>query len=199
MSPLLLLFACATWREPELVQQLDREVIALKRRNRLLEERLAACDPGEEMVGLLAQLTQVLAQTEARVERDGPRVAVTLPASLLFDSSGLEVREEASMVLDLLATALQLHPEAQVWIVGHTDDSLLTGALKKRHEDNWGLSLARAQSVQRVLVQRFGLDERRFTISGRGASQPIATNDTPEGRERNRRVEVVIGPPERYR
>ena len=103
------------------------------------------------------------------------------------------------MVSDLLATALKLHADSQVWIVGHTDDDALGGTLKRRFGDNWGLSTARAQAFMRVLVDRFGVDERRFTVSGRGPSHPIATNDTPEGRARNRRLVVVVGPPEDYR
>lgn len=196
---LALLLACATLSESELVSQLDREVIGLQRKNRLLEERLEVCDQGETSAALLAQLSQVMSGTEVRVESDGPRVVVIVPGELLFASGSTEVREEAMMFADLLATAMQLHPELHAWVVAHTDDDALSGTMKKRYGDNWGLSSARALAFMQVLVGRFSVDERRFTIAGRGPSQPIATNDTPEGRALNRRVVVVLGPAESFR
>lgn len=196
---LALLLACATLSESELVSQLDREVIALQRKNRLLEERLEVCDQGEDGAALLAQLSQVMSGTEVRVERDGPRAVIIIPGELLFASGSTEVRDEAMMFVDLLATALQLHPTTHAWVVAHTDDDPLSGGMKKRFGDNWGLSSARGQAFMQVLVERFGVDERRFTVSGKGASQPIATNDTPEGRALNRRIVVVLGPAESFR
>lgn len=200
MIPLLLLLAgCPRAGETGLVQQLDREVIALRKKNELLEEQLQACGQGELETALYAQLVQVFSGTEVAVHREGARAAVVIPGELLFAPGSTEVRDEATMVSDLLATALNLHPQAQVWIVGHTDDDPLSGSLKRRFGDNWGLAAARAQAFMRVLVDRFGVAEGRFTISGRGPVHPVATNDTPEGRALNRRLVVVVGPPEDYR
>ncbi|MCK6506507.1 OmpA family protein [Myxococcota bacterium] len=200
MIPLLLLLTgCPHTGDTDLVQQLDREVIALRKKNQVLEEQLQACGQGELETALYAQLVQVFSGTEVTVHREGARAAVVIPGELLFAPGSTEVRDEAAMVSDLLATALNLHPQTQVWIIGHTDDDPLSGSLKRRFGDNWGLAAGRAQAFMRVLVDRFGVAEARFSISGRGPVHPIATNDTPEGRALNRRIVVVVGPPEDFR
>lgn len=199
MIPLLLLLGCAHTGETDLVQQLDREVIALRKKNQVLEEQLQACGQGELQTALYAELVQVFSGTEVSVQREGARAVVVIPGELLFAPGSTEVRQESAMVSDLLATALNLHPQTQVWIVGHTDDDPLSGTLKRRFGDNWGLAAARAQAFMRLLVDRYGVAEARFSISGRGPAQPIATNDTPEGRALNRRIVVVVGPPEDFR
>lgn len=195
----LLVFGCHKPGGSDLVTQLDREVIALHKKNQVLEDRLESCSAGQLDTELYAQLTQVFSGTEVVVEREGSRAVVVIPGELLFSPGSTTVREEATMVTDLLATALGLHPDAQVWVIGHTDDDALGGNLRRRYGDNWGLSTARASAFMRVMVDQFEIDDRRFTIAGRGDSSPVATNDTPEGRARNRRLVVVIGPPENFR
>jgi len=186
-------------RDSDLVHQLDREIIALREKNQVLLDQLASCSEGELDTELYAQLNQVFSGTEVQVSRQGSRSIVTIPGELLFAPGSTEVREESAMVTDLLATALKLNPEMQIWIIGYTDDDALSGTLRRRYGDNWGLSTARAGAFKDVLAGRFGVAQDRFTIAGRGASHPVASNDTPEGRAQNRRIVVVIGPPEDYR
>lgn len=193
---LSILTACPKAADPEVVHQLDREVLALKERNRILEDQLRHCSEGDLDTELYAQLNQVFSGTEVEVGRLGSKAVVVIPGELLFSPGSTRLREESAMVLDLLATALQIHADAHVWVIGHTDDSPLTGALQRRYGDNWGLSTARAHAFMKELVDRFGVAQERFTIAGRGPSEPLASNDTPEGRARNRRIVVVIGPPE---
>ncbi len=185
--------------DADLVHQLDREVLALRERNRLLEEQAADCGQGGPPPPIYPELVQVFRDTEVRVAREGQRVAVTIPGGLLFAPGGTTVREEAGMVLDLLATALQLHPDQHVWVVGHTDGEPLSGSLRRRYGTNWELSAARAAAFMHALVEEHGIAEDRFTIAGLGATRPVADNDTPEGRAQNRRIVVVIGPPEDWR
>ena len=191
--------AWAGKRDSALVEQLDREVIALREQNKVLEGKLASCGEGALDTELYAQLKQVYSGTEVQVSRVGARSVLIIPGELLFAPGGIAVREEATMVTDLLATALGLHPDMQVWVIGYTDDDTLSGTLRRRFGDNWGLSTARAAAFKDVLVNQFGIAQTRFTIAGCGATHPIASNDTPEGRAKNRRIVVVIGPAEDFR
>jgi OOP family OmpA-OmpF porin len=103
-----------------------------------------------------------------------------------FDFDRAELTAEGRRILDEAARILQNNPHVRVDIVGHTDS-------RGSDEYNQGLSERRAESVRSYLAGR-GIAQSRMTASGRGESQPIATNDTDEGRARNRRVELTTGP-----
>lgn len=201
MSLLLpLLLACATTGgSSNLVEQLDREIIALRKRNEALHAQLQSCSEGELDTEIYAELTQVFSGSEVQVSRAGARTVVVIPGELLFAPGSTSVREESAMVLDLLAVALRIHADTQVQVIGHTDDDPLTGTLRRKYGDNWGLSTARAHAFMLKLVDDFGVEADRFTIAGRGPSEPVVSNDTPEGRARNRRIVVVVGPAEQLR
>lgn len=191
---LAVLVGCPRTTDSDLVGQLDREIIALRGRNEQLKQQLQSCSEGELDTAIYAELTQVFSGSEVQVSREGARAIVVIPGSLLFSAGSTDIREEALMVLDLFSVALKLHSEMHVWVIGHTDDDPLTGQLKRRFGDNWGLSTARAWSFMNTMSVDFGIEPSRFTIAGQGSSQPIATNDTDEGRARNRRIVLVIGP-----
>ena len=195
----LALIGCA-WIRPDehqqtLIYQLDREVIALKLRNDQLREQVERCSDGTRDNPIYTELLQVFSSSEVAVEREGAQTVVVIPGGLLFSSGSITIRDEATMVLDLLSVALKLHTDAKVRVIGHTDDRPLAGSLRRRYGTNWELSVFRAAALMRAMVEDFDVEEDRFTIAGRGASEPIASNDTPEGRERNRRLVVIIGPP----
>jgi OmpA-OmpF porin, OOP family len=104
---------------------------------------------------------------------------------VLFDLGKTTIRPESGSLLDEIATVLKQHPEiTRVVVEGHTDS---TGSAR----GNLRLSQARAESVVDAIVQR-GIEKARLTAKGFGSSRPIASNDTPEGRDANRRVEISI-------
>jgi outer membrane protein OmpA-like peptidoglycan-associated protein len=106
-----------------------------------------------------------------------------LKGVLLFDFDSSTIKPEAHTVLDEVAIILEANPEIKGEIRGHADS---TGA----EEYNLQLSEKRAKAVEKYLEDK-GLDPARFTSKGYGASQPIASNETEEGRQENRRVELV--------
>jgi OOP family OmpA-OmpF porin len=106
----------------------------------------------------------------------------------IVDFDKAEVRPEAMPVVEEAAAMLNAQGNLGVVVEGHTDSM---GSV----EHNRKLSLQRAESVKRQLV-KFGVDERRIVVVGKGAIQPVDTNDTAEGRARNRRVEIVIYQPD---
>src|SRR5688572_23818246 len=127
----------------------------------------------------------------ATVERVGEGIQVTFESGLLYDFDSDRVRGEAGTNLRNLAASLDEYPNTDLLIVGHTD----ADGPADYNED---LSSRRARAAADYLESR-GVDRRRLRTAGRGEREPVATNDSESGRERNRRVEVAIYASEAYR
>jgi chemotaxis protein MotB len=122
------------------------------------------------------------------IEQEGKRIIVRLSASRFFDPNQAAVRPEMIPVLDVIANELSAL-KRPVRVEGHTDDSPIT---TRRFRDNWDLSSSRAAAVVTYLERAHDIPGERLTAAGHGATRPIASNDTTEGREANRRIEMVI-------
>lgn len=119
----------------------------------------------------------------ARTEND--MMQISIPSDISFASSSYDLKPGFRRVLDRVATNLKDFPDTRIVIAGHTDSSG-TDAI------NNPLSLNRAAAVRDYLVSQ-GVDARRIRIEGLGSRYPIADNSTPDGRARNRRVEIYVG------
>lgn len=126
------------------------------------------------------QAMQALGAQESDLE-----VRVDLPADVLFDFDKADIRADASEALTRLATLIHAYPDGRVDIEGHTDS-------QGNDAYNQRLSERRAASVQRWLVERQGIAAARLAPRGAGEKQPVADNSTEAGRQKNRRVQVVI-------
>ncbi len=120
----------------------------------------------------------------ATVERIGEGIKITFDAGILFDVDRSDLRLEAQQELDRLATILNKYDDTNIIIEGHTD---ATGT----EDYNQRLSERRAQSVATQLATQT-VDSRRFSVNGWGETQPIASNETADGRQQNRRVDLAI-------
>jgi outer membrane protein OmpA-like peptidoglycan-associated protein len=120
----------------------------------------------------------------AKVERVGEGIKITFDSGILFDVNKAELKQASRTNLTKLAAILNKYPDTDILLEGHTDS---TGS----EEWNLELSKLRSQSVANYLAGQKVM-ETRFTTMGYGESQPIATNDTKDGRAANRRVEVAI-------
>ena len=118
----------------------------------------------------------------------GRRVMVRLAESLLFDLGSAELTPQALGFIDKVATIL-VAANKLVRVEGHTDNVPIRTA---QFRSNWELSTARASSVIRYLIEKFNFSPELLSASGYGEYRPIAPNDTPENRAKNRRVEFVI-------
>lgn len=120
----------------------------------------------------------------AKIERIGEGIKITFDSGILFDVNRSELKPVAQANLVDLAEILQKYDDTNILVEGHTD---ATGT----EEHNLNLSMARAQSAANYLAGR-GVDATRFTTMGYGEEQPVANNETAEGRTLNRRVELAI-------
>ncbi len=132
------------------------------------------------------ELESDLAGTGATVTRVGDALLVNLPSGVTFDVDSAAIRPEFYTPLANVAQTMNEYPESYIDVIGHTDS---TGSAQY----NQALSERRAGSVGSFLVGQRVLQQRIVTY-GYGETQPIATNDTAEGRQRNRRVEIKITP-----
>lgn len=127
----------------------------------------------------------------AEVERVGEGIEITFDSGILFDFDSYVLRPQAREHLTSLAESLQEYPESEVLVVGHTDSS-------GSEMYNQTLSEARANAAGNYLI-RAGVAPSRVKMMGLGETEPVATNDTEEGMQQNRRVEVAIFASEEYR
>jgi len=120
----------------------------------------------------------------AKVERVGEGIKITFASGILFDVNKAELRPAAQTNLQSLATVLNKYADTNVLIEGHTDSD-------GSDEHNLTLSKQRSQSVANYLAG-LQVDATRMTQMGYGESQPVASNDTSDGKQANRRVEIAI-------
>ncbi len=159
----------------EKIQSLQDELDELRRAKDLLSERLA----------------KEIGDKQVRLQMAEKGLVITFVAEVLFDSGKAKLREEGFPILDkVIRVLLETVPENKIGIEGHTDNEPIKYSGWK---SNWELSAQRALSVLYYLEEK-GIASQRLSASGYGEHQPVASNSTVEGRQLNRRVEIVILP-----
>lgn len=118
-------------------------------------------------------------------------VYVSLADNMLYRSGSYEVNDRAKTTLSKIAKILGDYREFEVLVEGNTDNVPIS---RPNIRNNWDLSALRASSVVQVLQRDFGIAPQRLTAAGRGEYNPVATNDTELGRQRNRRTQIIITP-----
>jgi chemotaxis protein MotB len=126
------------------------------------------------------------------VTRKDGKVYVSMDEKLLFKSGSTVVDPNGVQALRQLSQVLARNPEIKIMIEGHTDDvPFRKGSSIK---DNWDLSVLRATSIVRILLESGGIDPTRLTVAGRGEFLPVDPAKTPEARRKNRRTEIILSP-----
>ncbi len=196
---------------------LEKRKAATEQDNDTLKQQLAACDQQntsmqEQVVFLEQQRTALLAadrqhqqQYEALVKDLSKEVekgqlqvrqykdmlAVDLAEQIFFDSGRATLKPGGKEVLKKVGDALKGYQDKIIRVVGYTDNVPVAKSLQGRYPTNWELSVARATTVVRFL-QDVGVPPERMVASGRGEYDPVASDDTPEGRQKNRRIVIML-------
>lgn len=123
-------------------------------------------------------------------------VYISLADNMLYKSGSYEVNDRAEQTLSKIAKIITDYRDYDVLIEGNTDNVPVNtqSTQMKNIRNNWDLSCLRASSVAQYLQNHFGVDPKRLTAGGRGEYNPIATNDTELGKQRNRRTQIIITP-----
>ncbi len=132
-----------------------------------------------------------LGEGKVDIQIEAQYVMLTLNGSLLFDSGSATLKEESTDFISKIGDILVQYDDSDIQIIGHTD-IVPQSASNKKYSDNMELSQGRAYSVYSYLKEKKGMDVTTMGCMGRGETAPIASNDTEEGRARNRRVEIKI-------
>ena len=118
-------------------------------------------------------------------------VYISLADNMLYKSGSYEINERAGQTLSKIAKIITDYKEYEVLIEGNTDNVPIN---RTNIRNNWDLSALRASSVVQALQTQYGVDPKRLSAAGRGEYNPIATNNTEVGRQRNRRTQIIITP-----
>ncbi len=150
---------------------------ALRNQRQLIESLKKEIDAGQVKIAQLAGLT-----------------TIRLEDKILFDSSRATIKNSGLAVLKKVGEALQQIKDKHIQVQGHTDSRPIRWDLQGKYPTNWELSAARAATIVRYLVDEVGINPTRLSAAGYGFHQPIASNETPEGQQDNRRVEFSLLP-----
>ena len=143
---------------------------------------------------LVSELEQEIADGQIQVRRLRGQLRVDMVDEILFDSGEATLKEEGQTVLKKIASVL-VTANRVIQVQGHTDNVPIKGRLAAHFPTNWELSAARAVNVVRFLQEEAGLDPQSLSATGLSEYRPRATNDTNEGRQKNRRIEILLVPP----
>jgi chemotaxis protein MotB len=123
-------------------------------------------------------------------------VYISLADNMLYKSGSYEINDRAAETLSKIAKIIMDYKDYDVLIEGNTDNVAVntTAPSMKNIRNNWDLSALRASSVVQYLQDHYGVDPKRLTAGGRGQYNPIATNDSEIGKQRNRRTQIIITP-----
>lgn len=163
---------------------------------RLADEKAALekqnADKTAEYDSVINQLSHEVQRGELQVKQYQNMLKVDLAEQIFFASGSANIKSGGKTVLKKVGTALSGYKDKIIRVVGHTDNVPLGKDYQAIFPTNWELSVLRATNVVRFLQDECGLEPERLIASGRGEYSPIAPNDSPENRKKNRRIEIML-------
>ncbi|MBK8870001.1 MAG: flagellar motor protein MotB [Elusimicrobia bacterium] len=139
---------------------------------------------------LVGELSNELSQGQLEVKKYKDMLTVDVAEKIFFDSGKAQLKKEGEAVLLKVGEALAKFTDKTIRVVGHTDNVPVSA--KSGFASNWELSVMRATTVVRFLQEKGKLPPERMIAAGQGEYMPVAPNDTPEGRQKNRRIEIML-------
>jgi len=175
-------------------QQLEQNLAqqeALEARIRQLNEQQR--QEAQQFADLKQNLEQELKESQVKITQLKNRMTViNLTSEVLFASGSARITATGKQLLDVIAASLNAYPDREISIEGHTDN--VPVGKNSRFASNWELSTARAQAAVDYLQQHADVAPERLQVVGHGEHRPVASNETPEGRRLNRRIEIRLLP-----
>lgn len=181
--------------EQDKFNKIKKDFEANAKRLKELEDLIAAKEAA--MKKLKETLSKSLKAFEGKgltvTEKDG-KVYVSMENKLLFNSGSYAVNEEGKKAVELVGKVLGDNPDLSVLIEGHTDNDKITGTLTGGIENNWDLSTKRATAIVTILTANPKVNKSNLTAAGRSEFAPLMSNESSEGKAKNRRIEIILTP-----
>ncbi|HOI06132.1 MAG TPA: OmpA family protein [Deltaproteobacteria bacterium] len=167
---------------------------ALKAKETALREKeVKAREQSDSFMKMQEAMKAELDSKQVALKELEGKLTLTMVESILFDSGKADVKPEGVEALRKVSEVLKNTTDQEIVVAGYTDNVQITGRLARTYPSNWELSAARAISVVKILVAE-GVDPKHLSAAGYGEHRPVADNATPEGRAKNRRMEIVLMP-----
>src|SRR6478609_10501716 len=187
----------------DLLAELDAKAKALAAEQQKLNESSQRLKELEDLIAAKEASMKKLKETLSKalngfegkgltVEQKNGKVYVSMENKLLFNSGSWAVGVEGKKALVEVGKVLGANPEISVLIEGHTDNDAFTGA--GQIADNWDLSTKRATAIVGILGENKSINKQNLTAAGRGEYAPLTTNETADGKAKNRRIEIILTP-----
>ena len=177
-----------------LAETIKKHTLAIARSKILEQKAREEAERSQKLKSDLNQMNSKLKEQFITLRRTKDLLRVTIVNSLLFDSGSAEIKGKGTEALSRIAEFLQKQKDKMIRIEGHTDDQPIKGNLLARYPTNWELSAARAISVVKFLESK-NIAPKRLTTIGHSFHRPEASNDTEEGRAKNRRIVILLSKP----
>jgi chemotaxis protein MotB len=179
-------------------ERLNKLQVDLKERSQRVTDLENLISSKEESMRKLKEtLSKALNSFEGKgltVEQKNGKVYVSMENKLLFQTGSWAVGTEGKRAVVEVGKVLAQNPDISVLIEGHTDNDKIVGSIGGGIENNWDLSTKRATAIVNILAENKGINKQNLTAAGRGEFAPLMSNDSPEGKAKNRRIEIILTP-----
>lgn len=179
--------------EEELAQK-EKEILSKEKNISILRNRQYQRQrQSDEIQKSIKTAFSSLSKESFSVKEKSGRLYISFSNKLLFETASIDINSEGKKALQKLASILKNNTsQLDIWVEGHTDNMPVTGA-ELPFKDNWQLSALRASVVTQILVEN-GVSPKSIVAAGYGEHLPISSNETAEGKSKNRRIEIVLLP-----
>ena len=177
-----------------LSETIKKHTLAIARSKILEKKAQEEAKRSQKLASDLNEMNSRLKKQSITLERTKDLLRVTFVNNFLFDLGSAEIKEKGIEALSKVAEFLQKQKDKMIRIEGHTDNQPIKGNLLGRYPTNWELSVARAVSVVKYLESK-NIAPKRLSATGHSFYRPVASNDTEEGRAKNRRTDILLSNP----
>ena len=168
--------------------------ISFEREQAIKEKEKAIAGLKNTYDNLVNELNKEISQGQIEITQLKDKLSLTMVEKILFDSGSEMIKEDGKKVLDRVGDILKNIDDKQITIEGHTDNIPISTRLQQKFPTNWELSTSRAATVVRYLQEKTGIDPQLLIAAGVAEYRPVDSNETKEGRAKNRRIEIILAP-----
>jgi chemotaxis protein MotB len=179
-------------RVSDLSLELNQKVAEITKTKQEKEAEIARVQSAKD--SLISKMENEINKNQIQITQLADKLKVSIVDKILFPSGEADISPEGLEVLGRVGNILKSVEDKIIRVEGHTDNVPIVGRLAEKFPSNWELSTARATNVVRFLQEKVEIDPTKLEAVGLGEFQPVASNETKEGKAQNRRIEIALLP-----